>query len=319
MSWFSKWLKWGTFVLAILGFVRLTMILQEIKAQQVDELPPPPVTPPVKTYESTVAATGIVEALGENVSIGVPVAGLVIEMLVKVNDVVEEGQPLFRLDDRDLKAQWISVKSTVEVSAAKIAVQRANVLRVKDLLTRIRQVTDRRAVSVDEVKVREMDVAIGQAQLMASEAEYKAALAQVEQLELLMDRLVVKAPRSGTILQVNVRAGEYASFAPRSPALVLGDLSEYQIRADVDELNATRVQQGRSAKAYIKGGTQQAIELTFVRIEPYVIPKVSLTGASTERVDTRVLQVIYRFKKPADLKVYVGQQVDVYIDAEPAS
>ena len=37
--------------------------------------------------------------------------------------------------------------------------------------------------------------------------------------------------------------------------------------------------------------------LHFVRFEPYVIPKESLTGDTTERVDTRVLQVIYSFDR----------------------
>jgi hypothetical protein len=50
-----------------------------------------------------------------------------------------------------------------------------------------------------------------------------------------------------------------------------------------------------------------------VRVEPYVVPKVSLTGSSTERVDTRVLQVIYSFECPKDRPVYVGQQVDLFV------
>lgn len=56
--------------------------------------------------------------------------------------------------------------------------------------------------------------------------------------------------------------------------------------------------------------------MKFERIEPYVISKVSLTGASTERVDTRVLQVIYSLRRPANPPIYVGQQVDVFIEAD---
>jgi hypothetical protein len=54
--------------------------------------------------------------------------------------------------------------------------------------------------------------------------------------------------------------------------------------------------------------------MRFVRFEPYVVPKKSLTGDSTERVDTRVLQVIYSFDR-GSLPIYVGQQMDVFIDA----
>jgi hypothetical protein len=96
--------------------------------------------------------------------------------------------------------------------------------------------------------------------------------------------------------------------------LVLGDIDEIQVRADVDEQVAPRVRTGARAAGYLKGDTSRPIAMEFVRIEPYVVPKRSLTGASTERVDTRVLQVIYRFPKTADRTVYVGQQLDLYIE-----
>jgi hypothetical protein len=70
--------------------------------------------------------------------------------------------------------------------------------------------------------------------------------------------------------------------------------------------------------AYVRGDTRQKIPLEFVRFEPYVVPKKSLTGDSTERVDTRVLQVIYRIRDEKT-PVYVGQQMDIYIDAPAAA
>ncbi len=69
--------------------------------------------------------------------------------------------------------------------------------------------------------------------------------------------------------------------------------------------------------AYPKNNTSIAIPLKFERVEPYVLPKLSLTGASNERVDTRVLQVIYSFEQPKDYYIYVGQQVDVFIEKKP--
>ena len=72
---------------------------------------------------------------------------------------------------------------------------------------------------------------------------------------------------------------------------------------------------GSPGVAYLKGSTKQSIPLTFVRIEPYIVPKTALTGANTERVDTRVLQIIYRFDLPP-FPVYAGQQVDVFIQSE---
>jgi len=64
-----------------------------------------------------------------------------------------------------------------------------------------------------------------------------------------------------------------------------------------------------------KGSTMRAIPLSVARVEPYITPKNSLTGDNTERVDTRVLQIIYRFEPPS-FPVYTGQQVDVFIERD---
>jgi hypothetical protein len=96
-------------------------------------------------------------------------------------------------------------------------------------------------------------------------------------------------------------------------SILLGDISQLQLRVDVDESDAPRVRAGCTAVAFLKGSREKAIPLEFVRIDPYILPKKSLSGESTERVDTRVLQVIFRFKNP-DFPVYVGQQMDVFID-----
>lgn len=97
--------------------------------------------------------------------------------------------------------------------------------------------------------------------------------------------------------------------------MILGNLDKLQVRIDIDEQNASRFDPSRPAFAYPKNNTELKIPLRFERIEPYVIPKRSLTGATDERVDTRVLQVIYTFEQPKDFNLYVGQQVDAFIEA----
>ena len=69
---------------------------------------------------------------------------------------------------------------------------------------------------------------------------------------------------------------------------------------------------------YLRGNRSIQTPLTFLRFEPYVVPKQSLTGSATERVDTRVLQAIYRFERK-NLPIFVGQQMDVFIEAGRAS
>jgi hypothetical protein len=97
--------------------------------------------------------------------------------------------------------------------------------------------------------------------------------------------------------------------------MVVGQVDPLAVRVDIDENDAWRVEQGRPASAVLRGNTSIGFHLTFVRFEPYVIPKRSLTGESSERVDTRVLQAIYSFKRES-LPIYVGQLVDVFIESK---
>jgi multidrug efflux pump subunit AcrA (membrane-fusion protein) len=149
--------------------------------------------------------------------------------------------------------------------------------------------------------------------LQRFDANLKQAIAQRDEMTLLLERLTVRAPRKGTILQVNVRAGEYATPGSSEPLMLLGETQQLQVRADVDEVNAPMVAPQAAGVASLKSMAGTKIPLTFVRIEPYVVPKKSLTGENIERVDTRVLQIIYRFERPP-FPVYAGQQVDVFIE-----
>ncbi|HEY1049622.1 MAG TPA: HlyD family efflux transporter periplasmic adaptor subunit [Prosthecobacter sp.] len=319
MSFFSSIIRYSTLLAAALGVFGMFQLLQQIRAQET-AIPPPPVTPPEKPEGTRLAATGIIEAREENVAIGTPIPGLVTKVMVKVSQQVQKGQPLMQLDDRELQAQLIRAEATIAVNQAQLEVARAQQLKVQDSLDRLQSVADQRAVSQDDLRNRTNDLTVSKAQVASAEAQLKAAQADVKQTKLLIERLTILAPRPGTILQVNIREGEYASIQNRQPALILGDLDKLQIRADVDEQNAPRVRKGEDATAYIKGDSVTPFPLKFVRIEPFVIPKQSLTGASTERVDTRVLQVIYELPVPEGKQLYVGQQVDVMIGGkEPRS
>ena len=96
----------------------------------------------------------------------------------------------------------------------------------------------------------------------------------------------------------------------------MGDLSVLRVRVDVDENDAWRVRPGARARASLRGNSGISAEIDFRQIEPYVVPKQSLTGEATERIDTRVLQVIYTMPAERMPGVFPGQLVDVFIAAE---
>ncbi len=312
---FSKLLRYGTILAAIAGVFAIIGIDRLQAERQIPPSTDPPLPPAPKPYAHAISAAGILEALSENVAIGVPQPGLVTAVKAKVNDAVKTGDVLFLLDDRDLQAQEISTKGKLEVARANIAVNDADLAKVESRFTRFSSVTDERAVSRDELENLKRDVAVAKARVAAARAEFAAIEGDLQSLALLIGRLTVRAPRDGTVIQVNIRAGEYAATAPKMPAMIIGETGRLQVRADVDEQNATRIRPGQKARASLKGDPSVIFPLEFVRVEPYIIPKVSLTGAGTERVDTRVLQVIFSLERPENPPIYVGQQVDVFIEA----
>jgi len=315
MSFISLILRYGSIAAAMFGVMAIIFVSQTQAEKQMPPPGDPPIMPPQKPFVESVAATGILESLSENVAIGVPLPGLITEVLVKVNDKVKKDQVLLKLDDRDLRAEELSLKAQQKISEAQITVSEAQLAKLQSQLERLISVTDTRAVSRDDLENRKQDVAVAQAQVAAAKAQVAASETSLQRISLLIERLTVKAPRDGTIIQINSRAGEYAATSPKTPAMILGDIDRLQVRADIDEQNAIRIREGQKAYGYLKGDPSVTFPLEFIRLEPYVIPKTSLTGSSTERVDTRVLQVIYSLTRPSDPPLYVGQQVDVFIEA----
>ncbi|TAK09151.1 efflux RND transporter periplasmic adaptor subunit [bacterium] len=261
-----------------------------------------PAAPSAKApFPSYVAGGGMIEASTGNIAVGTPVSGIVTAIYVQWGDHVQTGDRLFKVDDRDLQAQLLPARARVKEAEARLE-QSKNQFKLAE------SVPDKRAISVEERNKRRSTVAI-------DEAVLTSAKAQVEQIEREIDRRTIRAPVPGQILQMKIRLGEFAQSGVLStPLMLLGNDRRLYLRVDVDESDAWRVRPGASAAAFVRGNPDLHTPLRFERIDPYVVPKTALTGFSTERVDTRVLQVIYSFD-PASLPVYVGEQMDVYIEA----
>jgi multidrug resistance efflux pump len=323
--------------------------------------PAPPVAAPAEApYKRSVAGAGIVEAYGENIAVGAVTPGVVTDLYVKWGQDVKAGDPLFKVDDRDLKSELVKLNADllsakqklarlksfprpeeVPSAQAKVKADEQSLADARNQLQIMDEVAKRdpRSVSRDDYDKRRFAVTVAEAHLAQSnadlallmagtwkqdldvaQADVATAEAAIESNRIDTDRRITRAPVSGRILQLKVRLGEYAQTGVLAqPLILLGDVSKLCVRVDVDENDAWRIRPNTPAEAMVRGNKDLRTNLKFERIEPYVIPKVSLTGDSTERVDTRVLQVIYSFDPAALRNVYVGQQMDVFIESgEPA-
>lgn len=321
--------------------------------------PAKPIAAPARSpFDNFIAGAGLIEPSSENIAIGTPVAGIVTDIFVKVGDRVKKDDALFQIDTRSLKAELrvreaqlesaLSDLSRLEQAPraedvppleARVREAQSEVEQARALLALAEKAGDK-LISEEVLVTRRNRVATATATLETAKANLalvkagtwtpeidraraavEEARARVEQTRVEIERLTVRAPLDATVLQHNIRLGEFANVGvANTPLLLLGDVERLHIRTDVDENDAWRFTRDAKAFAAVRGNSALTTNLQFVSLEPYVIPKRSLTGEATERVDTRVMQVIYAFDR-GDLPIYVGQQMDVFIEVptEPTS
>jgi len=294
------------YILPALAVLGLVIALGAISRGQQPFVPPAAAVKATHVpYSAFIAGAGIVEPSTETISIGSPVSGIVTEINVKVGDRVEQGDVLFRLDDRALKAELLP-------AVAKVGEAQANLNKAVADLSIAKKVKDGGAISAEEWSRRLADVEIGKAAL-------EMAKASVEKIKMDTDRYIVRAPMAGEILKIRAHLGEFVdSGSSVPPPMLMGGGSKMNVRVDINEYDAWRFDPDQPAIAFERAQPSFKFPLTYVRTEPYVIPKTSLTGSSTERTDSRVLQVIYKLD-PTVLQIYFWQQLDVYIKAPRVS
>jgi HlyD family secretion protein len=336
---------------AIVGFG--FAVFTVVKAREVPPPSKPLIPPPTQPkFRRMIAGSGIIEARLENIPVGSPVPGVVWEVYVKVKDKVKKGDPLFRIDERDLRAE-LEVREASLASAIasfrrlEAAPQSGDVATAEAAVDEMRaRVNDAEASAgrSDRLYQRQMGTASDydkdryafqaakanlaramadlnrlkvtwEADKQVSKASVAMADSQLRSTKTQLDRLVVRALADGEILQVNVRPGQFAAAMWNQALVVIGDSKRLHVRVDIDENDVPLFSPKARAIATLKGRPGVRFDLVPFKIEPYVIPKRSLTGDNSERVDTRVLQVVYSLPENPPIPLYIGQQMDAYLEA----
>ncbi len=292
--------------IAILGAIIALFVV--FWSEKSEPIPPIPFPPSKSPYEHAIYGAGMIEASTENIAIGTPFVEPVTDIYVVEGDMVAAGDPLLKLDTRALEAQKKTAISQLRVATVSYE-------NLKTQFSFYERLSDRRAVS-------EQAYTSAFYAMKEAEEQVRVAQAQLEQVLTDIERSTVRAPVDGEILQVNAHIGEiYPSNSynvtqsyinVESSLILMGTVTPMQMRIDIDEEDSWRFQKGAEATAFVRGNAAIYFPMEFVRIEPYIMPKLSFTGETIERIDTRVLQVLYQFDKE-DLPVYAGQLLDVYI------
>lgn len=315
-----------------------------------DPLIPPPLSP----YKEFISGEGIVEASSDNIYIGTSVNRVVDRVLVKVGDKVKKGSLLFCLEDRDLKANLRAQHAAYNSAKAKLqrleefpraedlAAANANLKSAeaelnltKNQYEMVQGLSDPRAISESE-KLRRLSLyQQAEAKWLQAQADFdkiksgtwkpdleiarlevQEAEANLQRTKTDIQRTCIESPIDGTVLQVKTHEGEFPPPDPqRSPMMIIGNTDHLYLRVTINQLDIPYFNRKAPAIAYLQGDSRFKFPLEFVRVEPYLVSKQNLTNELTEKVDTRVLNIIYRILHDHH-ELFVGQQMDVFIEAE---
>jgi HlyD family secretion protein len=234
----------------------------------------------------------------ETLAIGVAQVGLAEANLKAARDQYEKDRASYDIDPKSISKNALdTARDAVSQAAAAL-----------DVAQKQYELTKAGAWSYD---------------LENQEKQYQALKQAYQAANALLAKYAVKAPVDGVVLAVNATVGSYVSsqgaYDPYTelsgPLVIMGPRQDHlAVRCYVDEILVSRLPSPSDIRAQmsIRGTYTNQVPLEFVRVQPYVSPKIELSNQRQEQVDLRVLPVIFRFEKK-DAPVYPGQLVDVFI------
>jgi HlyD family secretion protein len=299
---------------------------------------------PDKAWQA-VAPGRVVPASGE-IKITPVVVGLVDEVLVRANDKVFAGEPLIRLKDDELRARLAAAEAQValrvrvrndqrasgkaadrrraedalseaesEVFNARSAVDAAAVARRGGSGSDADLGTARAALSRAHDLLRTRTAALRAAEAQSPlpsqpEAQLNIARAELAMARAAVDKMTIRAPSAGTVLQVNIKVGETAMPSSAQPLLLIGDVSSLRVRAEVDDRDVGNIKIGQPVVVRAAAFPDREISGKVASIAPTVGPASGVARGPRNPTDVDVVEVLIDLTDPGPLAS--GTQVDAY-------
>lgn len=279
---------------------------------------------------------------GQHVAAGTPLLTIDDSVQAATTDQLRAQAEAAWVALQELKAQ--PRKETLAVTKAQVDQAQSNLVAARDQYEKRRSSyeLDNRSISKDVVDTARDAVAQAQTALEVAQRQYELTRAgawiydinnQQKQYEALnqsyqaasalLQKYTVKAQADGVVLALNGTPGSYVSSQGVydaytqgfDPLVVMGAPQDYlSVRCYIDEILVSRLPDPAHMQAQLSvRGTDVKVPLEFVRVQPYVSPKIELSNEREEKVDLRVLPVIFRFRKKDLPMIYPGLLVDVFI------
>ncbi|PWT87637.1 MAG: hemolysin D [Proteobacteria bacterium] len=303
-------------------------------------------------------APGRVEPSSGEIKIRASVVGAITEVVVKANDTVIAGEPLIRLADQEALARVASARAQLDVRkrarndertwgrAAErrraedaVADAQRDVENARATLDRV--ALERRAGSRSDADVAAARAAVSRAQdeltqrkaalrraetepnaplPSPTDGEYSMARAELMAATAALDKMTIRAPRDGTVLQVNAKAGELAAPSATAPLIVLGEISAKRVRAELDARDYGSIKLGQPAVVRTAAFPGRDFTGTVSSIAPIAEPARIGSAGEQRPADIEVVNVLVDLTEDATA-LAVGMKVDVYFrpDGMPRS
>ena len=288
-------------------------------------------------------APGRIEPPSGIIKVAASTIGVVSKVLVKVNDTVFSGEPMILLNDDEIQSRYAAVEAQAamrrrlrnEQPAGKSADRRNAEDAVADAETAVfdaQTAVDRAAeewrtsgaptaalTEARQALARAQDeLARRQAQLRKVdaplptplEAQLASARGDLAFARVNLEKLKIRAPIDGTVLQVNIKPGELATPQALQPLLLVANLSTLNVRAELDERDISEIKVGQPATVRAAAFPDREFSGTVTSVAPLVEPSRLGGRTSTNRTDVDVVEVVVKLAQPGPLAA--GMRVDVY-------
>jgi HlyD family secretion protein len=303
------------------------------------------------TPSSMLVAPGRIEPVHDPVKLAFEAQGRIAEILVDEGDAVRAGQVLARLDDRLARAQVAAAEASLEQAEARYALARRGPRR-EDVAAaradadaaatvaehrgteqaRSQQLGRAGALATATVDADATAARVATAQATAAAARYRSlakgtrseqireaaaaiALAQAEldAARVALDQTALRAPSDGVILRRTNEVGSLVTLISPTPVVSMADLSQLEIRAEIDEADIASIAPGQAAYATADAYGQHRFPLRISRVTRELGRKTVREDDPRARVDTRVLEVIARFDGTPDMSLPLGLRMQIHI------
>jgi len=254
-------------------------------------------------FKHFIAGTGVIEPTSKNIIIGSEVSGVINKVYKKNNQTIKRGDLLFSLND-----------NVVENKLKYAQVQRA-------ILFAKLQLAKHQYELIKEFKKLSPDMVTSK-QFSLTKDKYQLALISLEALDEKLKVIKkqksfykIYSPINGRILNSTLTVGSYFNKNNPNKSLVIGS-KKLNLQVSIDEYDIWRFKENTSAIAFVRGNQKIKIKLAYLYTIPYLVQKNIFSGKNTEKIDTKVLRIVYQLPDNISFPLYVGQQLDVFVQTD---